>query len=56
MVFCKQLENKQRRMMEIMECEILPNGDRRYNTLFAMSSRRITWRTANSSSKDITHR
>ena len=33
-VFCKQLENKQRRMMEIMECEILPNGDRCYNTLF----------------------
>ena len=33
-VFCKQLENKQRRMMEIMECEIQPNGDRRYNTLF----------------------
>ena len=33
-VFCKQLENKQRRMMEIMECEILPNGDRRYITLF----------------------
>ena len=33
-VFCKQLETKQRRMMEIMECEILPNGDRRYNTLF----------------------
>ena len=33
-VFCKQLENKQRRMMEIMECEILPNGDCRYNTLF----------------------
>ena len=33
-VFCKQLENKQRRMMEIMECEILPGGERRYNTLF----------------------
>ena len=33
-VFCKQLENKQRRMMEIMECEIQPNEDRRYNTLF----------------------
>ena len=33
-VFCKQLENKQRRMMEIMECEILPSGERRYNTLF----------------------
>ena len=33
-VFCKQLENKQRRMMEIMECEILPGGERQYNTLF----------------------
>lgn len=33
-VFCKQLENKQRRMMEIMECEILPGGTRNYRTLF----------------------
>ena len=33
-VFCKQLENKQRRMMEIKECEILPGGERQYNTLF----------------------
>jgi len=33
-VFCKQLENKQRRMMEIMECEILPSGERVYHTLF----------------------
>ncbi len=33
-VFCKQLENKQRRMMEIMECEILPDGKRNYRTLF----------------------
>ncbi|WP_294852414.1 ATPase, T2SS/T4P/T4SS family [uncultured Oscillibacter sp.] len=33
-VFCKQLENKQRRMMEIMECEILPDGHRQYNPLF----------------------
>lgn len=33
-VFCKQLENKARRMMEIMECEILPDGTRRYNSLF----------------------
>lgn len=32
-VFCKQLENKERRIMEIMECEILPNGDRKYNTV-----------------------
>ncbi len=33
-VFCKQLENKQRRMMEIMECEILPDGTRNYRVLF----------------------
>lgn len=33
-VFCKQLENKQRRMMEIMECEILPDGTRNYLPLF----------------------
>lgn len=33
-VFCKQLENKKRKMMEIMECEVLPDGNRRYNTLF----------------------
>ena len=33
-VFCKQLENRQRRMMEIQECEILPDGERRYRPLF----------------------
>lgn len=33
-VFCKQLENKQRRLMEIMECEILADGKRNYRTLF----------------------
>lgn len=33
-VFCKQLENKQRRMMEIMECEILQNGERQYRSIF----------------------
>ena len=33
-VFCKQLENNQRRLMEIMECEILPNGTRQYNPIF----------------------
>ncbi|WP_246543030.1 CpaF/VirB11 family protein [Fusibacter paucivorans] len=33
-VFCKQLENKQRKMMEIMECEILPDGSRNYRVLF----------------------
>ena len=33
-VFTKQLENKQRKMMEIMECEILPDGTRSFRTLF----------------------
>jgi len=33
-VFCKQLENKQRRMMEIQECEILPDGRRNFRPLF----------------------
>lgn len=32
--FCKQLENRQRRLMEIMECEICPDGSRRYRALF----------------------
>ena len=33
-VFCKQLENKSRRVMEIMECEILPDGSRNFRPLF----------------------
>jgi pilus assembly protein CpaF len=33
-VFAKQLENKERKIMEIMECEILPDGTRQYNTLY----------------------
>ncbi len=33
-VFCKQLENKERRMMEILETEILPDGTRNFRTLF----------------------
>lgn len=33
-VFCKQVEDKSRKMMEIMECESLPDGSRRFNTLF----------------------
>jgi len=33
-VFTKQLENKQRKMMEIMECEILLDGTRSFRTLF----------------------
>ncbi len=33
-VFCKQLENRDRRLMEIMECEILPDNSRVYRTIF----------------------
>jgi pilus assembly protein CpaF len=33
-VFCKQLENKQRRLMEIQECEILPDGTRVFRPLY----------------------
>ena len=32
--FCKQLENKERRLMEIMECEIEPDGTRVFRPLF----------------------
>ena len=32
--FCKQLENKERRLMEIMEGEILGDGTRRFRPLF----------------------
>lgn len=32
--FCKQLENKDRRLMEIMECEILSDGTRKFRPLF----------------------
>jgi pilus assembly protein CpaF len=33
-VFAKQLENKQRRLMEVMECEILTDGTRNYRSLY----------------------
>ncbi|MCD8362356.1 MAG: CpaF/VirB11 family protein [Lachnospiraceae bacterium] len=32
--FCKQLENRERRLMEIMECEIQPDGSRHFRPLF----------------------
>ena len=32
--FCKQLENKERRLMEIMECEIKSDGTRVFRPLF----------------------
>ena len=33
-VYAKQLENKQRRIMEIMECEIYADGTRKYHSLY----------------------
>jgi len=36
-VFAKQLENKERKIMEIMECESLPDGTRRNNTIYRYS-------------------
>ena len=33
-VFAKQLENKERKIMEIMECETLADGKRQYHTLY----------------------
>lgn len=33
-VFTKQLENKQRRIMEVMECQILPDGQRCFRSLY----------------------
>lgn len=33
-VFTKQLENKKRKVMEIMECEILPDGNYNFRTLY----------------------
>ena len=33
-VYTHKLENNQRKIMDISECEILPNGDRKYHTLF----------------------
>ena len=33
-VFAKQLENRERKIMEIMECEITPTGERRHRTIY----------------------
>jgi len=33
-VYCRQLENKQRRITNISECEILPDGSRRLHKLY----------------------
>ena len=33
-VFTKQLENKQRKIMEVAECEILPDSSRNFRTLY----------------------
>ena len=34
MVFTKQLENRKRKLMEIMECEITADGKRKFNPLY----------------------
>ena len=34
-VYTHKLENNERKIMDISECEILPNGDRKYHTLFS---------------------
>lgn len=41
--FAKQLEDKSRKIMEIMECVIQPDGSRQYNTLyhFAIEDNRL---------------
>lgn len=33
-VYAKQLENRERKIMEIMECEIKPNGERQNRTIY----------------------
>jgi len=33
-VFAKQLDDKKRKVMEILECEICPDGKRKYHSLF----------------------
>ena len=33
-VYCRQLENKQRRITNISECEILPDGTRKLHKLY----------------------
>ena len=32
--FSKQLENRERKLMEIMECEIMPDGKRVFRTIY----------------------
>lgn len=44
--FAKQLEDKSRKIMEIMECVIQPDGSRQYNTLYHLRLRTTGWRTA----------
>ena len=34
-VYCHKLESNERRIMDITECEILPNGERRYHSVFS---------------------
>ena len=49
--FCKQLENRERRLMEIQECEIRPDGTRSYRPLFQYKITENRWKMENSSLK-----
>jgi hypothetical protein len=48
---CRQLENKQRRITNISECEILPDGSRRLHKLYEYHITDNRWRTTASSLK-----
>lgn len=43
-VYVHKLENNARKIMDITECEVLPNGQRRYNTLYRYTIDRNTRR------------
>ena len=34
-VYCHKLESNERKIMDVTECEILPNGERKYHSLFS---------------------
>ncbi len=48
-VYCRQLENKQRRITNISECEILPDGSRRLQSSMSTTSPKTVWRATGSS-------
>ena len=53
-VYCRQLENKQRRITNISECEILPTEAAGSISSMSTTSRKTVWRATVLSSRDIT--